>query len=54
MLAQHSQEKNRIRICVQHQDACMNSIGENNNKIYAKIIDNFYFIVHSRIKCGKT
>ena len=43
----------RIRIAVQHQDACslagrrLHSSDNDNNKVYVKIIDNFYVIVHA-------
>ena len=44
----------RIGISVYHQDSCifagqiMLSIGDDNNKVYVKIIDDFYVILHVR------
>ena len=43
--------KMRIRIAVQHQDACtlagwiLSSSGDNKNKVYVNMIDNLYVIV---------
>ena len=55
-LAQHSQTKMRTGIAFQHQDACsvagrrLHSSDNDNNQVYVKIIDNFYVIVHAKVR----
>ena len=48
--------KMKIVIAVQHQDACsvagqgLYSSENDNKKLYVNIVDNFYVIVHTRIR----
>ena len=53
-------EKNRIRIAVQYQDACivagrrLFSIDKYKNKLYVKTIGDLYFVLYVRIRCNGT
>ena len=46
----------RIGIAVQHQDDCMvavrrlHSSDNDNNQVYVNMVDDFYVIVHTRIR----
>ena len=46
----------RIRVAVQHQNACSVAVqglhytDKDNNQLYVNMVDNFYFIVHTKIK----
>ena len=55
-LAQHGERKIRIGVAVQHQDVCsvagrrLHSSDNDNNQVYVNMVDNFYVIVHTRIR----